>query len=98
METTFYIASTFCLILSLVCYVKYINHEEVDEIFRPQDACDESPNAKKRALLYFLTAGLFAVSGILCNAGSKIGAYLGIISCLALLGVTILSLFIHKCK
>ena len=98
MEIAFYVAGIYCLVLSLMCYSKYINREEIDKIFRPQDACDESPNAKKRALLYFLTAGLFAVSGILCNVGSKIGTYLGIVSCLALLGVTILSLFMHKCE
>ena len=98
MEIAFYIASISCLALSLMCYGKYVNCEKMGKVFHPRDACDESPNAKRRALLYFLTAGLFAASGMLCNIGSKIGTYLGIISCFVMFGIAILSFFMHKRK
>lgn len=96
METVFYIAGVFCLALSLICYGKYVNREKMGKVFHPRDVCDESPNAKRRALLYFSTAGLFATSGMLCNIDSKIGTYLGIVSCFAMLGIAILSFFMRK--
>lgn len=98
METTFYIAGTVCLALSLICYGKYVNREKTGKVFHPRNACDESPNAKKRALLYFSTAGLFATSGMLCNIGSKVGTYLGTVSCFVMFGIVILSFFMHKRK
>lgn len=96
MEIAFHIAGIFCLALSLICYSKYVNREKTSKVFHSRDACDESLNAKKCTLLYFLTAGLFAASGMLCNIGSKISTYLGIMSCFAMFGIAILLFFMHK--